>query len=149
MVTGNDFRFIVTEQLDAAGVVPACIMIEPEGRNTAPAAIAAALFAARQDPEALILLVPSDHAVADPEAFRQAVTRARVAACEGRIVTFGIAPSRAETGYGWLEMGEATHDGVHRLARFIEKPDQARAEALFADPRCLWNAGFSSPLRRP
>ncbi len=85
--------------------------------------------------------MPSDHAVADPETFRQAVLLGRAAAQDGQIVTFGIAPSRAETGYGWLEMGEATHEGVHRLSRFIEKPDQARAQSLLADPRYLWNAG--------
>ena len=148
VVTGNDFRFIVSEQLDDIGIKPAGILIEPEGRNTAPAAIAAAMFAAAQDPDALILLVPSDHAVADPETFRQAVLLGRAAAQEGQIVTFGIAPSRAETGYGWLEMGEATHEGVHRLSRFVEKPDQARAEALLADPRYLWNAGvFLAPAR--
>jgi len=141
VVTGNEFRFIVTEQLDEVGVTPMGIMIEPEGRNTAPAAIAAAFFAARHDPSALILLVPSDHAVADPEAFRRAVNLGRVAADAGQIVTFGIAPARAETGYGWLEMGEATHEGVHRLTRFVEKPDAATAEVLFANGQYLWNAG--------
>ena len=120
---------------------PMGIMIEPEGRNTAPAAIAAALFAAREDPATLILLVPSDHAVADPDAFRKAVNMGRVAAEAGQIVTFGISPARAETGYGWLEMGEATFEGVHRLTRFVEKPDAARAEAMLADGRHLWNAG--------
>jgi len=142
VVTGNDFRFIVTEQLDEIGVSPAGIMIEPEGRNTAPAAIAAALFAARRDPEALILLVASDHAVAHPQAFRDAVALGRAAATEGQIVTFGIAPTRAETGYGWLEIGEATHEGVHMLSRFVEKPDARRAEELFAGRRHLWNAGI-------
>ena len=93
-VTGNDFRFIVTEQLDDLGITADGIMIEPEGRNTAPAAIAAALFAVRSAPDAMILLVPSDHAVADPAAFRAAVAQARVAAEAGNIVTFGIAPSR-------------------------------------------------------
>lgn len=141
VVTGNDFRFIVTDQLDEIGVSYSGIMIEPEGRNTAPAAIAAALFAAKQHPDTLILLVPSDHAVAEPEAFRAAVEQGRVAAEEGQIVTFGIAPSRAETGYGWLEAGEETHPAVHKLNRFIEKPDAARAEELFADKSNLWNAG--------
>ena len=141
VVTGNDFRFIVTEQLDELGIAPQGIMIEPEGRNTAPAAVAAALCAARLDPRAMILLVPSDHAVADPQAFRDAVALGRVAAEDGQIVTFGIAPARAETGYGWLEAGEATHDGVHKLTRFIEKPKQADADKLFADSRYLWNAG--------
>ena len=141
VVTGNEFRFIVTEQLDDISVKAAGIMIEPEGRNTAPAAIAAALFAARQDPETLILLVPSDHAVTDSTAFRNAVRQGRVAAEEGRIVTFGIAPTRAETGFGWLEAGEQSHDGVHVLTRFVEKPDADTAAKLLADGRYLWNAG--------
>jgi mannose-1-phosphate guanylyltransferase/mannose-1-phosphate guanylyltransferase/mannose-6-phosphate isomerase len=141
VVTGNDFRFIVTEQLEELGIAASGIMIEPEGRNTAPAAIAAALFAARRDPELMILLVPSDHAVADPQAFRAAVELALVAAEAGQIVTFGIAPSRAETGYGWLEAGAETYPGVMKLNRFIEKPDAARAEMLFADNANLWNAG--------
>lgn len=141
LVTGDDFRFIVTEQLDEIGIKPTDIMIEPEGRNTAPAAIAAAILAQQGDTEAMILLVPSDHAVADPDAFRQAVIQGAAAAAQGQIVTFGIAPSRAETGYGWLETGALTHPGVHRLSRFIEKPDQARAEALLTDDRYLWNSG--------
>lgn len=141
VVTGNEFRFIVTEQLSEVNMKPMGIMIEPEGRNTAPAAIAAALFAAREDPATLILLVPSDHAVADPDAFRKAVNMGRVAAEAGQIVTFGISPARAETGYGWLEIGEATFEGVHHLTRFVEKPDAARAEAMLADGRHLWNAG--------
>lgn len=141
MVTGNDFRFIVTEQLAEVGIEPAGILIEPEGRNTAPAAIVAALYALRTDPDAMILLVPSDHAVADPKAFCAAVESARGAAQEGQIVTFGIKPSRAETGYGWLEAGEESHPGVHKLNRFIEKPDEVRARELFADAVNLWNAG--------
>ena len=141
VVTGNQFRFIVTEQLDEVGVRPQGIMIEPAGRNTAPAAVAAALFAAGKDPQSLVLLVPSDHAVADPKAFRDAVDLGRVAAEAGQIVTFGIAATRPETGFGWLEAGEETHPGVHHLTRFVEKPDAARAAVLLADPRYLWNAG--------
>jgi mannose-1-phosphate guanylyltransferase/mannose-6-phosphate isomerase len=141
LMTGHDFRFIVTEQLEKVGVTASDIMIEPEGRNTAPAAIAAALLIAKRDPQAMLLLVPSDHAVTDPGAFCAAVNKGRVAASEGQIVTFGIAPTRAETGYGWLEAGAETHDGVHTLKRFIEKPDTARAEALLDDQNNLWNAG--------
>ena len=141
VVTGNEFRFIVTEQLEACGIRPAGILIEPEGRNTAPAAVAAALEVMRRDPEGIMLLVPSDHAVADPAAFRAAVETGLPAAEEGRIVTFGIAPTRAETGYGWLEAGAPIHPGVHVLTRFVEKPDAARAAELLADPRNLWNAG--------
>ena len=141
VITGNDFRFIVTEQLESLGVAPAGILIEPEGRNTAPAAAAAALFVARQNPEGLLLLAPSDHVVADPEAFRAAVETGRPAAEAGRIVTFGITPTRAETGYGWLAVGEERAPGVHDLTRFLEKPDAARAQTLFADGTNLWNAG--------
>lgn len=141
VITGDGFRFIVTEQLAAIGIKAAGIMIEPEGRNTAPAAIAAALLAAKTEPDAIILLVPTDHAIADPAAFRHAVLQGAAAAAEGQIVTFGIAPTRAETGFGWLESGEETHPGVHRLSRFIEKPDHAKAKALLADSRYLWNAG--------
>ncbi len=141
IITGNDFRFIVTEQLEECGVAPAAIIIEPDGRNTAPAAIAAALQVAAGAPDGLMLLVPSDHVVADPAAFRAAVERGRPAAEAGQIVTFGIQPERAETGYGWLETGAETHPGVHRLELFIEKPDASRAAELFADPRYMWNAG--------
>lgn len=141
IITGHDFRFIVTDQLKACGITAANILIEPEGRNTAPAAIAAALHLVAQDPEALMLLAPSDHAIADPAAFRAAVARGRPAAEAGQIVTFGIQPSRAETGYGWLETGPPTRPGVNLLQRFIEKPNAVRAAELFADPRYLWNAG--------
>ena len=141
VITGDDFRFIVTEQLDAVEIAPAGILIEPAGRNTAPAAIAAALHVAGTNPEALILLAPSDHAISNDAAFRAAVETGRAAAEAGQIVTFGITPSRAETGYGWLETGEA-RDGVAPLTRFVEKPDAATAETLFADDRYLWNAGL-------
>jgi len=110
--------------------------------------VAAALFAARADADAMILLVPSDHAVPDPQAFRDAVALAEPAARAGQIVTFGITPARAETGYGWLEAGEETGPGVHSLTRFIEKPDAARAEELFADDRYLWNAGVFLSLAK-
>ncbi len=141
IITGDSFRFIVTEQLDEIDVTPAGVMIEPDGRNTAPAAIAAALILAERDPDALMLLVPSDHAVANSDQFRAAVLTAASAAAEGQIVTFGIAPTRAETGFGWLEAGAETHPGVHKLERFIEKPDAATAEALLSDHKHLWNAG--------
>jgi mannose-1-phosphate guanylyltransferase/mannose-1-phosphate guanylyltransferase/mannose-6-phosphate isomerase len=141
VVTGDAFRFIVTEQLAEVGIAPAAILIEPDGRNTAPAAAAAALVLARREPKALMLIAPADHAVADPAAFRQAVETGRPAAEAGAIVTFGIAPTRPETGYGWLEAGEPTHPGVEALVRFVEKPDAARAAQLFASGRHLWNAG--------
>lgn len=141
LITGDPFRFIVTEQLDEIGIRPSGILIEPEGKNTAPAAAAAALWLARRDPKAILLLVPSDHAVADDEAFRDAVALGLPAAEAGEIVTFGITPTRPETGYGWLESGGPLMPGVEKLLRFVEKPDAARAGALFASGRHLWNAG--------
>lgn len=141
VVTNDSFRFIVTEQLDAAGVEASGIVIEPDGRNTAPAAILAALKVQQNTPGGMLLLVPSDHAVANSAAFRKAVMAGAVSAEEGNIVTFGIKATRPETGFGWLQSGAETHKGVMKLERFIEKPDAARAVELLADPKFLWNAG--------
>ena len=141
IVTGEDFRFIVTEQLAAARVDPGAVVIEPEGRNTAPAAAVAAVMVAKTAPEGLLLLAPADHLIADAAGFRAAVLTGAEAAEAGRIVTFGIAPTRAETGYGWLETGAGIAPGVVVLDRFVEKPDAARAAELLGDSRYLWNAG--------
>ena len=141
-VTGDGFRFIVAEQLDHCGLRPSGILIEPEGRNTAPAAAAAALHLAERDPQALMLLVPADHAIPDTKAFQSAVLNGAKAAVDGQIVTFGVKPTRPETGYGWLEIGPETVPDVNVLERFVEKPDAATAEGLFADDRYLWNAGL-------
>lgn len=141
VITANDFRFVVREQLEAAGVGPAAVVIEPSARNTAPAAALAALAVAAADPAGLMLLVPADHAIADAAAFRAAVLSGAAAAQAGRIVTFGIRPTRPETGYGWLEAGAALDGAARALVRFVEKPDAARAEAMLAGGRHLWNAG--------
>lgn len=143
IVTNSDFRFIVVEQLAGARIDPGAILIEPAGRNTAPAILAATLHIARTDPEALILVAPSDHVVPDAEAFRAAVAAATPAAKAGRIVTFGIRPDRAETGYGWLELTAQPVEGqAQPLKRFVEKPDAARAEAMLQAGTFLWNAGI-------
>ena len=143
VLTNSDFRFIVTEQMQSVGVDPGAILIEPEGRNTAPAVLAAALYLAATDPEALMLVAPSDHVVPDAPPFRAAVEVGAEAARLGQIVTFGITPERAETGYGYLELTEAPRDGeATPLARFKEKPDRATAEAMLADGKHLWNAGI-------
>ena len=143
IVTGEDFRFIVREQLAAVEMAEAGLMIEPEGRNTGPAALAAAFVLAKQDPETLMLLAPSDHAIADPEAFCAAVMQGAGPAAQGRIVTFGIQPVRPETGYGWLECGAVdTGDGAVDLVRFVEKPDPVRAAEMLEGGRHLWNAGI-------
>ncbi|HHX90696.1 MAG TPA: mannose-1-phosphate guanylyltransferase/mannose-6-phosphate isomerase [Paracoccus sp.] len=145
VITGNDFRFIVTEQLAAVEIAPQAIVIEPEGRNTAPAALAAALVLTRTDPDALMLLAPSDHVIPDAAAFRAAVIAAVPRALAGDFVTMGITPSRPETGYGYLELapgGRADTDAPQALARFVEKPDAARAAQMIAQGNFLWNAGI-------
>ena len=152
VVTGADFRFIVTEQLAQAEIAPMAVLIEPAARNTAPAILAAALALAARDPDALMLVAPSDHVIPDDARFRAAVQAAAPAAATGRIVTFGIRPDRAETGYGWLELESAPDTDFaplpQPLVRFVEKPDAATAAGLLASGRHLWNAGiflFSVP----
>ncbi|MFS4583678.1 mannose-1-phosphate guanylyltransferase/mannose-6-phosphate isomerase [Phaeobacter sp. C3_T13_0] len=145
VLTNSDFRFIVTEQLAEAGIDPGAILIEPAGRNTAPAVLAAALWLAARDPDGLMLVAPSDHVVPDAAAFRAAVAAAEPAARDGRLVTFGIKPDRAETGYGYLELDGDPGDFTPRvidLKRFVEKPDLTTAEAMLASGQFLWNAGI-------
>lgn len=141
VMTNADFRFVVAEQLSKIGVKPAAILIEPAGRNTAPAILAAALTVAKADPQALLLVAPSDHVVPDADAFGRAVELGATAAQQGRIVTFGIAPTRPETGYGYMEAEEAG-EGPVRLKRFVEKPDATRAAQMIAEGTYLWNAGI-------
>jgi mannose-1-phosphate guanylyltransferase/mannose-6-phosphate isomerase len=144
VITNSDFRFIVTEQLAGAGVDPGAVLIEPAAKNTGPAILAAALHLERTDPGALMLVMPTDHEIPDAAAFRAAVAAGLPEAEAGAIVTFGIRPDRAETGYGWLEL-EAAPEGAPRplpLRRFVEKPDVARAARMLEAGRYLWNAGI-------
>jgi mannose-1-phosphate guanylyltransferase/mannose-6-phosphate isomerase len=145
VVTGSDFRFIVTEQLEANGTAPGAILIEPSARDTAPAILAAALHVAAGDPDGVMLVLPSDHVVPDTATFRAAIEAGRPRAEAGDIVTFGIRPTRPETGYGYLEAAEDPGDYAPRaipLVRFVEKPDSAQAGQMLADGRYLWNAGI-------
>ena len=142
VVTNSDFRFIVTEQLTEVGIDPGAILIEPEGRNTAPAVLAAALHVHAQDADAVMLISPSDHVVPDATAFRAAVDAGLAEAQAGQLVTFGITPTHPETGYGYLEL-ESSPDGAPApLTRFVEKPDAVTAAELVASGRHLWNAGI-------
>jgi len=142
VVTGSDFRFIVTEQLAAIGVDPDAFLIEPESRNTAPAILAAAFYLAERDPEALLLVCPSDHLLPDTERFRKAIDAGVPAARAGQLVTFGVVPTYPATGYGYLELGEGTGAGATPLLGFVEKPDADTAARLMASGRCMWNAGI-------
>lgn len=145
IVTNTTFRFIVVEQMATSGIDPKAIMIEPEGRNTAPAILAAALWLSRNDPDTLMLVAPSDHVVPDVEAFQEAVQAGIPAAKEGQLVTFGIMPDRPETGYGYLELANKPKTDkleAIRLKRFVEKPDKATAKKMLASGQHLWNAGI-------
>tara|TARA_R110002073_G_scaffold276406_1_gene440251 strand:- start:3958 stop:5379 length:1422 start_codon:yes stop_codon:yes gene_type:complete len=145
VVTGDSFRFIVTEQLAQIELAAQGILIEPAGRNTAPAILAAAMWVAKSDPQALMLVAPSDHVIPDTDAFAQTVQAAVPRAQAGDLVTFGITPTRAETGYGYLELAADADAGAktpQTLARFVEKPDASRAADMLVAGNFLWNAGI-------
>ena len=122
-ITNSDFRFIVVEQLQRAGIDPGEVLIEPERRNTAASVLAAALYAQQRNSEATILIAPSDHVIADTLEFHRAIKIGLVEIEKGHIVTFGIKPTRPETGYGYLELVKSTVDKPVAVKRFIEKPD--------------------------
>ena len=146
VVTTSDFRFVVLEQLACVEIAPAATLIEPEGRNTAPAILASALVLDAQNPGVLMLVAPSDHVIPEAARFGEAVQAAADVALNGQIVTFGIKPTRAETGYGWLALSqkpEADFAPVPQpLKGFVEKPDAATAAKLLAGGEHLWNAGI-------
>jgi mannose-1-phosphate guanylyltransferase/mannose-6-phosphate isomerase len=144
VICNEEHRFIVAEQLRAKACRPSEIILEPVGRNTAPAVCVAALKLLAAGDDALMLVMPSDHAIASPERFLRAVGKAAGAAADGALVTFGITPARAETGYGYIKAGArlGAHEGVHAVERFVEKPDQPTAETYLADGSYLWNSGI-------
>jgi mannose-1-phosphate guanylyltransferase/mannose-6-phosphate isomerase len=143
VVCNEAHRFLVAEQLRQIGIEPAAMVLEPVGRNTAPAialAAQAALGAARAD-DPLLLVLPADHVIRDVPAFQKAVRAALGPAGAGKLVTFGIVPSAPETGYGYIQRG-ARHGAAYAIARFVEKPDAARAEQFVASGEYYWNSGM-------
>ena len=142
VVTNSDYRFIVTEQLQEVGIDPGAILIEPESRNTAPAVLAAALFISGQDPDAILLIAPSDHIIPNITAFHAAIERGLKATEKGQMVTFGITPTHAETAYGYLELVPAPIGDTTALKAFVEKPTEARAQEMVDAGSFLWNAGI-------
>lgn len=141
IVCGETHYAPIVEQLAEIGIRPRAGVLEPFGRNTAPAAAAAALCVA---PDDLLLLLPADHLITDVDAFIDAVTLAMDVAAAGNLVTFGISPTGPETGFGYIERGPdlADFDGAHEVRRFVEKPDQATAEAYLASGGYTWNSGM-------
>lgn len=137
---------LVSELLEQGGITPAAVVLEPQGRNTAATAALAALVAAEIDPEAYVLLAPADHLVSKPERFLDAIELASAVVAD-KIVTFGIAPSGPETGYGYIRQGEGLAEGLYSVEAFTEKPNVAAATKYVQDGRHSWNSGvfFFSP----
>jgi mannose-1-phosphate guanylyltransferase / mannose-6-phosphate isomerase len=142
IVTNSDYRFIVSEQLQEIGIDPGAILIEPEGRNTAPAILAAALFESQINPDAVLVVAPSDHVINDVNAFQIAIEEAYKVALDGQLVTFGIKPSHPETGYGYLELSKISTKQAVPLKAFVEKPDLINAKKMFQSENFLWNSGI-------
>ncbi len=144
VVTNQDHRFVVAEQLREAGIAQARILLEPAGRNSAPAIAAAALLAAETHPDGILWIMAADASIADLPALGLAIRAAAAAAAQGYFVTFGMQPTSAETGYGYIAQGAAISNlpGVFKLDRFIEKPTATRAAELLAAGGNLWNSGM-------
>jgi mannose-1-phosphate guanylyltransferase len=142
IVTNAEYRFVVGEQAEEVGVALAGILLEPVARNTTAAIAAAAVFAKRASADAVIHVLPSDHAVATDDNYWSSVDIAAKSAASGRLVTFGITPTNPETGYGYIEAGAARPDGTREVARFVEKPDLGKAEAMLKAGGFYWNSGM-------
>ena len=143
VITANDYRFIAAQQLADVGIKSSAVLLEPSPKNTAPAILAAAGKIFDEDPDALILVVSSDHYIPDRLAFIERVVLAKKSAEAGCIVTFGIKPVRPETGYGYIEIGQklSEADGF-TVAGFHEKPDETTAEKMIEQGGYLWNSGI-------
>jgi mannose-1-phosphate guanylyltransferase / mannose-6-phosphate isomerase len=144
VVCNHEHRFLVAEQMRLAGIDAARVVLEPVGRNSAPAILAAALLVAETMPDAVLWMMAADASIADVPALHEALAVAVAAARAGRVVMFGMKPTAPETGYGYIEVGAPLPglDSAHDIARFVEKPDAAMAATLVASGRHLWNSGM-------
>jgi len=144
VVTNEDYRFILAEQLRQTGIVPAAIVLEPVGRNTAPALTIAALISLKAGDDPVLLVMPADHVIDDADAFRAAVAQGVASAETGRLVTFGVKPTCPETGYGYIHAKgpAAGSPGARDISAFVEKPDAATAERYVATGEYFWNSGI-------
>ena len=144
VLTNTEYRFVACEQLQQVGINPGSVMIEPEGKNTAAPILAASLYAQMSEPDAILLVAPSDHLIRSRDALHEAIQIGLQYVENGRMVTFGVQPSRPETGYGYLELSTKSLDnyGSATVLNFIEKPDLDHASKLIAGNNFLWNAGI-------
>ncbi len=142
VVCNDEQRFLASDQLQEIGLQAAPMILEPAGRNTAPAIAVAALAALERNPRALLLVLPSDHTISRPDVFRADEAASFRLAEEGYLSTFGIVPSAPETGFGYIERGAALEAGGWKVASFREKPDHGAAESFITSGRFLWNSGM-------
>jgi len=142
VVCNEEHRFMVAEQLRQIALQAGALILEPEGRNTAPAVALAALRAVSTDAESVLLVLPADHLIKDIDAFVAAVARALPMAEKGRLMTFGVVPTAPETGYGYIKCGAPLADNLYELERFVEKPDAATARGYLESGGYLWNSGM-------
>ncbi len=141
-ICNEEHRFLVAEQVRQLSQSQGTILLEPEGRNTAPAVALAAIHALEKDKDALLLVLAADHVIQDKDAFHQAVAQAAISAQQGKLVTFGIVPTHAETGYGYIKKGTEQSSGVFEVKQFVEKPNQNVADEYLASGDYLWNSGM-------
>ena len=141
IICNQEHRFIVAEHLREIGIKPKAIILEPTGRNTAPAAAVASIIIAKRDPNAIILLMPSDHVISDTTAFKAAIKTAVPAAIGGSFVTFGIKPTKAETGYGYIKKSAVTpqQNGCFKIDAFVEKPNITDAKTFIDEGDYITN----------
>lgn len=144
VICNEEHRFIIAEQFREISIPPRHLVLEPVGRNTAPAAAVAALMVQRLDTDAIVLLLPSDHVIDDTEKFHAAITAAIAAARRGALVTFGIKPATPETGFGYIRTGAPypACEDCYQVDRFVEKPDFSTAQSFLADGGYFWNSGM-------
>ena len=142
VITAEQYRFVASEQLREIDLLANTLMVEPSAKNTAPAILAATLRVMQDNPDALLLVSPTDHLIPNTAAFQQTIQRATAAAVDNRLVTFGIAPDRPETGYGYLKLGQTDAEGIGQLDAFVEKPVEAEALRMLEAGGYLWNAGI-------
>ena len=142
VVCNEEHRFMVAEQLRQLQIDAGALILEPQGRNTAPAVALAAIQALQTDPKATLLVLPADHIIQDVAAFVAAVGKALPLAESGRLMTFGVVPTAPETGYGYIKCGDSLAEGQFNLEKFVEKPDAATAQSYLDDGGYLWNSGM-------
>ena len=142
IITNSDFRFIVDNQLKDIGIKPRRILIEPEAKNTAPAILAATIFAQKDDGNAIIITMPTDHVISDTKNFHEAIKVGLSEIENEKIVTFGISPFYPETGYGYIQVEKSSRKSPKKVLKFIEKPNETTAKRMLEDGNYFWNSGI-------